>query len=149
MVKESAKGRKLGSPMQVFNMMKPVFAKDEIDREHMYYIFLNQKTEILKIEKLFSGSISGSAIWPREIIKKVIEYKASVVIMVHNHPSGDPAPSMEDDSLTRLIYLALKSIDVMLLDHVIIGQHFFSFADTGCLSNYISDYNKYIKGGNK
>ena len=144
MVKESAKGKQLGSSLQVFNVMKALYAKDEPDREHLYIIYMNRKNEILKIEKLFSGSIAGSAVYPREVIKKILEYRATSVVIVHNHPSGDPEPSIEDRQITFDLVVALKTIGVDLLDHIIIGRSYFSFADNGLIREYVNKYNSFL-----
>lgn len=130
MVKEESRGESLGCASDVFNILKPLYAK-EADVEQMYFIFLDCKNRVITLEKLFTGSINCSAIYPREVIKKVLKEKASAVVISHNHPSGDPTPSKEDHALTRKMALALYSVDVMLLDHIIVGRTYYSFSDYG------------------
>ena len=145
MVKESSKGKALASSLEAYNVVKPLFA-DEDDVEKMFFIFMDQKNRILSIENLFKGSIAGSAIYPREIIKRIIKLKANALVMVHNHPSGDPAPSNEDKAITLRIMLATASIDVGLLDHIIIGESYHSMADEGIIKTMKTQLDNFMKG---
>ena len=111
-------------------MMKPVFAQCD-DIETMYSIFLNCKNRILAIDKMFTGTITHITIYPRELIKRVIELRATGLILVHNHPSGETSPSREDRTLTMKVALAMAGIDVVLHDHVIVGNGYYSMADSG------------------
>ena len=69
--------------------------------------------------------------YPRELIKRIIKLKATGVILVHNHPSGDPSPSREDKALTMRVAVVMTGIDVSLHDHVIFGDGYYSMADSG------------------
>ena len=145
MVKESSRGKTLKSSFEAFNVLKPLFA-DEDDIEKMFFIFMDQKNQIILIENLFKGSISGSAIYPREIIKRIIQLKANAVVMVHNHPSGDPHPSNEDRSITLRVMLATSAIDVGVLDHIIIGESYYSMADEGIIKTMKGQLDNFMKG---
>jgi len=123
--------------------MKPLFAETD-DVESVYCIFLNTKNRILAIEKMFSGTISSSAIYPRELIKRVIALKSAAIVLTHNHPSGFVEPSAEDKAVTIKITMALESIDVTLHDHIIIGDGFHSMADSGWLKSIRSRYNNLL-----
>ena len=123
--------------------MKPFFARHD-DIEKMYCIFLDAKNKILKIEKLFSGTIATAAVYPREIVKKVIELKSTAVILSHNHPSGNITPSSSDFAITARIQAALTSIEVALHDHLIIGKDFYSFAEHGFLEKTKQKYQDFI-----
>jgi DNA repair protein RadC len=101
--------------------------------EKVYVIFLDAQNRILSIEKLFSGSITAAAIYPREIIKRLIELKASAFVMAHNHPSRSTAPSAADISITAKIGIAALSIDAAFHDHIIVGDGYHSLADSGLL----------------
>ncbi len=102
----------------------------ERNREIFMVIFLDGQNQIIKMEELFTGSLTTSAIYPREVIQKVLSYDAASVILVHNHPSGSLTPSGSDRAVTKKLKVALASIDVEILDHLIVGGNdFFSFAD--------------------
>ena len=133
MVKESSKGKTLFSPKDVFNVMKPIFAEKD-DVESMYCVFLNTKNRVLAIEKMFEGTINHSIIYPREIMKLVLLLKATAVIMIHNHPTGDPEPSTDDKKITMKVGISLWSMDVKLHDHIIVGDSYHSMADSGYIS---------------
>jgi len=147
-VKEST-GKYLTNPKDVYNVVKPLFAEND-DIETVYCLFLDTKNRMLAIEKVFSGSISSSVIYPREIVKRVITLKANAVIMVHNHPSGVPEPSSDDKLITTKLFMALGAIDVRLLDHVIIGDGYHSLADDGLIASLTNQFNTLLstqKGG--
>jgi DNA repair protein RadC len=86
-------------------------------------LFLDSKHRILKLEILFYGSIDSANVYPREIVRKALEYNAAAVIFAHNHPSGDSQPSPEDLVLTKQLSQIMHSIGVRVLDHCIIGNH--------------------------
>lgn len=130
MVKESSRGQKLANPNEVYNTMKPMFA-DQDDVEAFYCIFLDAKNKVLAIEKIFSGSITSSSVYPREIVKRLLALTA--VVLVHNHPSGDTEPSTSDYTITTRIGIVLESISVMIHDHMIIGDGYHSMAESGKL----------------
>lgn len=130
MVSDSAKGEILKTPSEVFNVMKPMFVNQD-DVESIYGIFLNTKNRVKSIEKLSSGSISSSMVYPREIIKRVLALKSNALILVHNHPSGCSEPSKADLNITVRIAVALDSIGSTLHDHIIIGDGYYSLEDSG------------------
>jgi DNA repair protein RadC len=144
MVKETSKGQSVSNSREVYNIMKPMFAENG-DVETIYCIFLDAKNKILAIEKMFSGSITASAVYPREIIKRIMEIKATGFVMVHNHPSGDINPSAEDKAITIKVGIAAASIDVSFHDHLIIGEGYHSMADTGWLKEVSSRYSNLLK----
>lgn len=86
-------------------------------------LFLDVKNNMIDFELLFKGSIDRATIYPREIIKAVLAKQAVNVILVHNHPSGDPAPSQSDIELTQQLKKTLLLVDVNLLDHIIVGKN--------------------------
>ena len=144
MVKESAKGQRLSNSQEVYNVLKPMFAEED-DIEKVYIIFMDAQNKILAIEKLFSGSITASSIYPREIVKRLIFLKATAFVMAHNHPSDDLNPSAEDKSITIKVGIAAASIDVSFHDHIIIGDGYHSMADTGWLKEVSRTYSSLFK----
>ena len=143
MVKESAKGQRLSNSQEVYNVLKPMLAEED-DVEKVYIIFLDAQNKILAIEKLFSGSITASSIYPREIVKRIIHLKAPAFVMAHNHPSMDTTPSAEDKTITIKVGIAAASIDVSFHDHIIIGDGYHSMADTGWLKEVSSRFSNLL-----
>ena len=143
MIKESSKGNAVSNAREGFNLMKPFYVSQD-DIEKMYCIFMDAKNKILKIEKLFSGTIATAAVYPREIVKRVLELKSTAIILSHNHPSGDITPSSSDFAITARVQAALSSIDVALHDHLIIGKDFYSFAEHGFLEKTKQKYQDFI-----
>ena len=133
MVSEAVTGQKLTTPEEVYNTVKPLIAEQD-DVEQFYCIFLNAKNKILAIEKLFSGTITSATVYPREIVKRILTLKSAAVVLIHNHPSGDPEPSSSDYQITVKIGIALESIGVCIHDHIIIGNSYYhSMQQTGKL----------------
>lgn len=132
MVEESSPGQQLSNPEEVYNVVKPLIAGHN-DVEAFYCIFMNAKNKVLAIKKMFSGTITTAAVYPREIIKKVLEFKSSAVVLIHNHPSGDPEPSNSDYEITVKIGIALESIGVCIQDHIVIGKGYHSMQQSGKL----------------
>lgn len=146
LVKESVKQGQLQNSREVYNVIKPLTAR-EPDVEQFYVIFLDGKNNVLEIKCVFKGSITSATVYPRELIKKVLEIQASAIVCCHNHPSGDPEPSPEDVQLTMKLIIALRSIDVTFHDHIVIGNgSFYSFADEGVMSSLNNRYNELIRG---
>jgi DNA repair protein RadC len=96
-------------------------------------VYLDNQHRVLKYEALFTGTIDGTVIYPRVVLKKVIEAKAAAVIFAHNHPSGNADPSHADIVITDRLKKALMLIDVRVLDHFVIGNEIVSFAERGLL----------------
>jgi DNA repair protein RadC len=108
----------------------------DLNREIFRVLFLSGRNAILSEKVLFEGSLSESVVSPREIIVYAVQQAAASVILLHNHPSGDPSPSREDKLITRKITQACHYCDISVLDHIIIGRDgYFSFADEGLLSS--------------
>ncbi len=120
----------MDNPKAVFQYMRPHV--EHLKQEVFYALYLNTKSQIIHMEKLFVGGLNVAVVHPREVFKYALNHSAASVIMVHNHPSGDPAPSKSDLDLTRSIVKggAFMSIDV--LDHIIIGHgRFYSLREHG------------------
>ena len=103
-------------------------------QELFMVIYLNGRNQILKMETLFEGTLNTSAVYPREVVKKALENDASALVLVHNHPSGNPSPSQEDLTITKKLKEAARTIDIYIHDHLIIaGNDVYSFADHGLI----------------
>jgi len=126
--------KQLNTASKVNDYLATLFAEYEQDVEHFVILFLNSQNRLIKSEKMFSGTINTAAVFPREIIKKVLEYNATDIILSHNHPSGETSPSSSDRAITKKIKTATESIDVNVLDHIIYGiDSYYSFADNRLL----------------
>jgi len=145
MVMESAKGGSVSNSEEVFNVMKPLMAGHP-DVEVVYGIFLNPRNKILAIEKLSSGTITCSSLYPREIVKQMIKFRSSALILAHNHPSGDTEPSQADIQVTGHAFVALASIGAELHDHIIVGQSYLSLADKGYIKHFKEEYGRLVHG---
>jgi DNA repair protein RadC len=106
-------------------------------KEKFKVLFLNTKNQILEEKTFFEGTVDTSAVYPREIFKQALLLHASSLIFIHNHPSGDPSPSENDKAITRELVQAGTTMQIKILDHIIIGNNrYFSFADAGLLQSY-------------
>ncbi|MDZ7314918.1 MAG: DNA repair protein RadC [candidate division KSB1 bacterium] len=106
----------------------------DLKREEFHVLFLTARNELIDEKTLFEGSLMESVVSPREIIRTAVQLAAASVILLHNHPSGNPSPSEEDRRATEKISKACRYADISVLDHIIIGKDsFFSFADHGLL----------------
>ena len=92
-------------------------------REHFIIILLSTKNHVLATPTISIGSLNASIVHPRELFREAINHSAAAVILVHNHPSGDPTPSAEDTLLTRKLVDAGKILEIHILDHIIIGDN--------------------------
>lgn len=97
-------------------------------------IYLDSSLAILESEVVAEGTVNVNSVYPREIIKKALAHNASALIVAHNHPSGSLSPSAHDRQLTRSLYLCCSLMQIRLLDHLIIGDGYFSFADNGIIA---------------
>lgn len=105
-----------------------------LPREQFLVIFLNAKNEIIAHEVIQKGTVDRAAVYPRLIVEAALQRHAVGVILVHNHPSGHPEPSAEDRAITRAIAEACRTVDVRVLDHVVVGRAgHFSFAEESLL----------------
>ena len=102
--------------------------------EQVRVAFLDTGRRLIRIEVMGSGTVHFAHVYPREIARRCLELSASSVVLVHNHPSGDPTPSPEDMELTRRMVEAGKLMDIEVLDHVVIGEgRFVSLKEAGVL----------------
>ena len=101
-------------------------------RESFLVLFLDAKNRVLAMETLFEGTLTASAVYPREVIRAALDHRAAALIFAHNHPSGDPSPSREDMALTRQLICAARLLGITVHEHLIVGREgIYSFADQG------------------
>lgn len=92
------------------------------DREHFKCLYLNRKNQVISLETISIGGLANSLVHPREVFKPAVKRSAAAVILIHNHPSGDPTPSKEDINITKRLIESGKLLGIEVLDHVIIGD---------------------------
>ena len=102
-------------------------------KEYFFAVHLDGKNRICCIDEVSVGSLNQSIVHPREVFKTALLSSAAALILLHNHPTGDPTPSREDIEITRRLKEAGDLIGVKILDHVIIGDSFLSFVNIGLL----------------
>lgn len=110
----------ISSPADVAALLMLEMA--HLDQEHLRVVLLNTKNVVLRVELIYVGTINSSAVRVAEVFKAALRANAAALIVVHNHPSGDPTPSPEDVAVTRQLVEAGKLLDVDVLDHLVIGQ---------------------------
>lgn len=108
------------SPRDVANLLMNEMRY--LKKEYFRTIQLNVKNQVLAVEDISVGSLNSSIVHPREVFKGPIRRSSAAIILVHNHPSGDPSPSREDIEVTRRLYEAGKLLGIDVLDHIIIGD---------------------------
>jgi len=103
-------------------------------KEYFYSLHLNSKNQLIREVLVSIGSLSTSVVHPREVFAPAIRDSSASLILIHNHPSGDPAPSREDRECTQRLFQAGKLLGIRVLDHVILGhEDYFSFADAAIM----------------
>jgi len=113
----------------------------DLSRETFKVIFLSRKNELIADKDLFVGTLTESAVYPRDILSASLEYKAASLIFAHNHPSGDPAPSSADTQITRKLTWASRIMGLQVLDHIIVGRNvYYSFADEGLIASFVKEF---------
>jgi DNA repair protein RadC len=121
-------------------------AMSALKTEVFKVLFLDSQNRLRESQDLFKGTINASAVFSREVVAAAIKHNATALIFVHNHPSGNPAPSQADRNITRELVMAAATVDIKVLDHIIIGgDRYFSFASEGLMAAYTADVNR-LKG---
>ena len=105
------------------------------NREHFYSLNLNSKNRLIREVLVSIGSLNTSVVHPREVFTPAVRDSAAALIFLHNHPSGDPSPSREDDDCTRRLVNAGRILGIRVLDHIVFGHDvYYSFSDAGRLN---------------
>lgn len=119
------KGAALTSPQSVFLHLQALLQYHE--HEIFGLLLLDTRHRMLGFHEVFRGTLDGASVYPREVVKLALQHNAAAVILVHNHPSGDPEPSQADRKLTETLQQTLNLIGVRTLDHIVVGSE-------GCVS---------------
>ena len=129
---EALELQKITSSKSIFELMQPIIG--ELSHEEFWIIYLNNSNKVLSKSQLSKGGITGTLVDVRLVFKTVLEMGAVSIILCHNHPSGALKPSDADKQITRKLKLAGESLDIKILDHLIVTENnYFSFADEGIL----------------
>jgi DNA repair protein RadC len=99
---------------------RATLAEEKIEEFHL--LFLDGRNALLAHERQQTGTVNHAPVYPREVAKRALELGARAIIMVHNHPSGDPTPSRDDIAITKAVAAALEKLDILLHDHVVVGR---------------------------
>jgi DNA repair protein RadC len=122
------------SPTQVKEFLQAKIGR--LPHEVFLCLYLDSRLHLIEYQELFRGTITHTAVYPREILKEALARNASALIVAHNHPSGNPLPSFADQKLTKNLISALHLVDIELVDHCIVSNSgFFSFLDAGLINS--------------
>lgn len=129
---EGLKQKKISSSQSVFDLLQPIIG--ELPHEEFWIIYLNNSNKVLQTTQLSKGGITGTLVDIRLVFKNALQLGAVAVILGHNHPSGTLKPSTADKALTQKLKTAGESLDIKVLDHLIVTENsYFSFADENLL----------------
>ncbi|KAA5828130.1 JAB domain-containing protein [Algibacter amylolyticus] len=129
---EALEKKKITSSSSVFELMQPVIG--ELQHEEFWIIYLNNSNKVIRKNQLSKGGITGTLVDVRLVLKNALEVGAVGLILAHNHPSGGLKPSEADKQITNKLKTAAQSLDIKVLDHLIITEKaYFSFADESLL----------------
>ncbi len=126
-----AKGTSIRSPEDTFDFIKLELA--HLEHEVFAVIWLDSKHCVIAFEPLFRGTVDSASVYPREVVKSALAYNATACILCHNHPSGSNEPSQADKMITERLKSALDLIEVKTLDHVLVAEKVYSFAQHGLI----------------
>ncbi len=110
----------LGNWDRLMDYLHAQLARERV--EHFRVLFLDSRNQLIADEAQSKGTVNHTSVYPREVVKRALELQAAAVILVHNHPSGDPTPSREDVAMTREVAQAAQALGISLHDHVIVGN---------------------------
>jgi len=129
---EALEKRQLTSSLSAFELMQPIIG--ELQHEEFWIIYLNNSNKVIQKSQLSKGGITGTLVDVRLVLKNALEVGATGLILAHNHPSGTLKPSEADKQITDKLKMAALSLDIKVLDHLIVTEKaYFSFADEGLL----------------
>lgn len=121
--------RQIKSAQDVFDYLK--YETCNLKQEHLYVILLDTKSQIISHKAIFIGTLNKSVIHQREVFNYAIKNMAAAILIAHNHPSGNPNPSLSDIEVTNILYKASQVIGIEVIDHVILGDSFYSLKEHG------------------
>ncbi|MGI4977146.1 MAG: JAB domain-containing protein, partial [Janthinobacterium lividum] len=122
----------LGNWDMLMDYLNAVLARERV--EQFRVLFLDNRNRLVADEAQAKGTVNHTPVYPREVVRRALELHATALILVHNHPSGDPTPSREDLGMTKQVQAAAEVLSIVLHDHVIVGNgRWLSFRQEGLL----------------
>ena len=115
------------SPLEIYRFFK--LRVTDLQQEHFYVVYLNTKGKVMNYRLISIGTVNSTVCDGKEVFKWAIKLKASAMILVHNHPSGDVTPSENDILITKDLERKAKVLDIVILDHIIVGKGYYSFSE--------------------
>lgn len=132
-IRECVDNFSVGSPKSVADIFMNIL-RDEM-KEHFYVLLLDTKNKIISWDEISKGDLNSSIVHPREVFKYALKYSANSIICLHNHPSGEPTPSMQDIEITKRLQEVGNLVGIKLLDHIIIGYNkYISLKEKGIMN---------------
>jgi DNA repair protein RadC len=127
-------GSRCRSSEDIERVARAIYQTLDADKEHFLLLAMNNKNRVNGFKVVSTGSLTASLVHPREVWRAALLLRAAAVVFVHNHPSGEPAPSQEDQEITRRLKETGEMLGIRVLDHVVLGDgRFFSFSDRGLI----------------
>lgn len=114
-----ARGCKITQPSHAFEHLRLLL--QDYEHEVFSVLFLDTQHRVIRFEEMFRGTIDTASVYPREVLKAALAYNAAAVILVHNHPSGDPEPSDSDLRITEQLKEMLGLVEIRVIDHIVVG----------------------------
>jgi DNA repair protein RadC len=137
-------GERFSNSRDLYNRYRARFFS--ANKEHFFSLHLNSKNQLIREVLVSVGSLSTSIVHPREVFAPAVRDSTAALIFLHNHPSGDPAPSREDKDCTHRLIHAGQILGIRILDHIVLGyDDYYSFADAGQLHADLTDSNTYAQ----
>jgi DNA repair protein RadC len=111
----------IGNWQKLLDYCRATLANEKTEQFHL--LFLDHRNALIADEWQQSGTVDHAPVYPREVVKRALELSASAIIMVHNHPSGDPTPSKDDVAITKAVAAAAEKLGILLHDHIVVGRN--------------------------
>lgn len=110
----------VGSSEKIYELFEPMLRNEE--QENCLVVFLNVKSKVICHKRMFIGGLSSHLVHPRDIFREAVKNNAAAIVLIHNHPSGDPSPSLQDIETTKSICELGEELGIRVIDHIIIGK---------------------------
>jgi DNA repair protein RadC len=125
------KGAEINNPQDAHEFLRLELA--HLEHEIFAVLWMDNSHRVIAFEALFRGTIDGASVYPREVVKQALAHNAAACILCHNHPSGVAEPSQADRHITDKLKAALGLIDIRVIDHVVVAERNYSFAEHGLI----------------